>query len=362
VDWLEQNLDAYRIIAEILNDLRRVLRDQLEALHGKTWYEVGLPDGLLDRLIEIKEKEKAIDWYESEYQQIMDYAVFPDLLEILEHNSDSFPQIMRLAPTTALLHARFLELEVMRAKLGRARPISETELAFLGTFHLRFRKAIEEFSIQGPTTPLVRPQQPAEPVAEAAVAAEEPVAAGSRDESFEITEPAPDVKEPGPPRRSVTTPGEKPPSDVEEVSEDQLFKDDEEAPADDVESPEEEAPASPTEEPDVNAIDAALEEGDDIAVLRQLYREVTKTAEGIWTSDVLPNTRIWKKVSASRWYEEGFSRLGLKPVSDYYEIIAKVDQQMRDGSSKEELQEYLKGSNFAQILLALRDMFQRNQI
>jgi hypothetical protein len=49
-------------------------------------------------------------------------------------------------------------------------------------------------------------------------------------------------------------------------------------------------------------------------------------------------------------------------VSDYYEIMSKVDQQMRDGVAKEELQEYLKTSSFAQILLALRDMFQRNEI
>jgi len=150
VEWLEQNLDAYRIIAEILKDLREVLRTELEQRHGKQWYQVGLPDGLLDRLVEIKEKEKAIDWYESEYQQIMSYAVFPDLLQILERNSDQFPHIMHLAPTTALLHARFLELEVMRSKLGRARPISETELAFLGTFHLRFRKAIDDFRSSTP--------------------------------------------------------------------------------------------------------------------------------------------------------------------------------------------------------------------
>ena len=56
------------------------------------------------------------------------------------------------------------------------------------------------------------------------------------------------------------------------------------------------------------------------------------------------------------------TKLGLKPISDYYEIISKVDEKMRDGISKEDLQQYLKESNFAQILLALRDMFQRNAI
>jgi hypothetical protein len=35
---------------------------------------------------------------------------------------------------------------------------------------------------------------------------------------------------------------------------------------------------------------------------------------------------------------------------------------MRQGIKKEELQEFLKDANFAQTLLALRDMFQKNHI
>jgi hypothetical protein len=326
VDWLEQNLDAYRIIAEILNDLRRVLRLQLETAHGKNWYKSGLPDGLLDRLIDIKEKEKAIDWYESEYQQIMDYAVFPDLLQILEHSADGFPQIMRLAPTSALLHARFLELEVMRAKLGRARPISDTELAFLGTFHLRFRKAIEEFQVQQPAAKA--------PTAESSRASTTEVpdnAVSVADPDVEIADIASTEAEPlededsGPPRRRATTPTGVPKPDGDASSDEPPNADDEkqvQAQDADVEGDGDGDHDKKNEEPDVNAIDAALEKGDDVGVLREIYREVTSTAEGLWTRDVLPSHRIWNKVSTSTWYEENFSRLGLKPVSDYYEILS----------------------------------------
>jgi len=52
----------------------------------------------------------------------------------------------------------------------------------------------------------------------------------------------------------------------------------------------------------------------------------------------------------------------LKPVSDFYEVISKVHERMREGISREEIQLFLKDSNFAQILLALRDMFQRNKV
>jgi hypothetical protein len=370
MEWLEQNLDAYRIIAEILNDLREVLREELEAIHGKTWYKIGLPDGLLERLIEIKEEEKAIDWYESEYQQIMTYAVFPDLLEILEHGGDSFPHIMRLAPTTALLHARFLELEVMRSKLGRARPISDTELAFLGTFHLRFRKAIDEFRSQGPARREAAAAGESPPVPEEAAAGPKAVS----ESAAPAAEPAATT---GPPQRGAQTPGE-------ETEEESPILDDSDAlgamadedtsakePQGEEEGEgegegegeqEEEKEAEEPAELEADALEAALEEGNNRVILRALYQEVTNTAESIWGKDVLPASRVWNKVSTSSWYEENFSPLGLRAVSDYYEIISKVDDRMRSGVAKEELQEYLKDSNFAQILLALRDMFQRNQI
>lgn len=381
MDWLEQNLDAYRIIAEILTDLREVLRDKLEELHGKEWYKVGLPNGLLDQLVEIKEKERAIDWYESEYQQVMNYAVFPDLLQILEMNSETFPTIVELAPTAALLHARFLELEVMRSKLGRARPISDTELAFLGTFHLRFRRAIDEFRTSKPGEIGVReeqkPVEPPPPLEEATepVATPEstaPVAAPVADSKPTVAQdlqpepdepPAPAEPEEDEAQTAAQHPPQRPVQAPAEAAE-----------ADTPGSPETDRPETASEEPDAPAAEAtpqegktptfddALESGDDPSILRAIYQEVTKTAEGIWTKDVIPNTQIWDKVRISNWYEESFSRLGLKPISDFYEIISKVDSKMREGSSKEELQNYLKQSNFAQILLALRDMFQSHQI
>jgi len=144
MEWLEQNIDAYRIVSEILGQLRLVIRQRLELLHGDEWHQKGLPAEVYKRLVAAKEREKSIDWYEGQYQELLDYAVFADLIEILEHNPELFKSFLGLAPSATLLNARFLELDVMRAKLGRARPISETELSFLGTFHLRFRKAAQE--------------------------------------------------------------------------------------------------------------------------------------------------------------------------------------------------------------------------
>ena len=377
MDWLEQNLDAYRIIAEILDDLRETLRSRLDRIHGREWYKVGLPQGVLDRLVESKEQEKAIDWYESEYQQIMSYALFPDLLEILEHNADAFPQILGLAPTTALLNARFLELEVMRAKLGRARPISETELSFLGTFHLRFRKAIENHRAHQDTTDADGPAAASAPEREKS--AQQAAPQRPLPPPVEAVKPPLDMASPPRPQPPVADPPSAAPAEAEAGTGDTDAQTDRAEPPG-LEIQPTEVPETATDDPpDVPDADAAapapspetpreltfkdaLEAGDDQTIFRELYKEVTAIAEGIWTKDVPPPARVWEIVAVSDWYEKSFSTLGLRPLSDFYDIISKVDRKMREGAAKEQLQDFLKEANFAQTLLALRDMFQKNHI
>jgi hypothetical protein len=106
----------------------------------------------------------------------------------------------------------------------------------------------------------------------------------------------------------------------------------------------------------------ALEANDHRTVLRELYREVTAIAEGVWTSDVTPAPLVWEQVTASDWYEHNFSRLGLHPLSVFYEVTANVEKMMRTGGTKKDLQELLKEMNFAKTLLALRNMFQANNL
>ena len=367
MDWLEQNLDAYRIIAEILDDLRATLRQRLEQIYGPEWYKLGLPDGLLAQLVERKEQEKAIDWYESEYQQIMNYALFPDLLAVLEHNAQTLPQILRLAPTASLLQARFLELEVMRAKLGRARPISETELSFLGTFHLRFRKAVEEHRSQTAAAPQATVARPVAPPSPPVTAAQP--ARPAADQVPAVPVPPPPSERPAPtppiPSPEPSQPSSAPPSPTGPATSAPISPTARAATAPPPPPPAAAAPevieVTEVSGPDLG-LEAALEGSHHQVVLRELYREVTGIAEGIWTKDIPPAPRVWEKVSVSSWYADNFSGLGLRPLSDFYDTIAKVDHQMRAGVSREELQRFLKDVNFAQTLLALRDMFQRNAI
>jgi len=362
---------------------------RLEQIHGEEWYRKGLPEEVFNRLIAAKEREKSIDWYEGQYQQIMDYAVFADLLEILEHSPEAFSSFTSLAPSTALLNARFLELDVMRAKLGRARPISETELSFLGTFHLRFRKAADEGNEgnEGSDDVFSPPEQQQE---------EAEIIEPDRDvisppKVDPVRPPEPDAEDPppvpsSPPKRAAQTnvddatkgPGEDVGSngqgdskvaaasaDVEnDSSADELP--DETAEAEEADAPSPSQAEGPADEISKvigpKKLEEALSSNDHRTVLRELYREVTGIAEGVWSSEITPAPLVWEKVTASEWYELNFSRLNLQPLSVFYEVTAKVDKKVRGGADKKELQEFLKETNFAKTLLSLRDMFQANNI
>jgi hypothetical protein len=128
----------------------------------------------------------------------------------------------------------------------------------------------------------------------------------------------------------------------------------EEKPSDDTPTPKRETPAA--------AVKRALEAGDEQVILRELYREVTGIAEVIWTTNEIPTTGIWDRVSRTPWYETNFGKLELRPLSDFYELISQVRKKRQAGADKSEIQSFLNDSKFATILLALRDMFQQNHI
>ena len=68
--------------------MRRIIHRGLEKVSGKTWYLDGCPPGLFEQLVERKEKEKAIDRFGGEYQELITFASLDDLAAIIEYNSD----------------------------------------------------------------------------------------------------------------------------------------------------------------------------------------------------------------------------------------------------------------------------------
>ncbi len=369
MDWIDQNLDAYRVIAEILTDLRPLVRERIESKHGKEWFRDGIPEEVLERLIRNKEQEASIDWYENRYQEVISYAVFPDLFEIIIKNAGLFTPILKLAPNQSLLHTRFLELEVMRSKIGRARQVSESEINFLTSFHLRFRRAVQEMkgSPVDPTTPVHDPAAPADDIATAArdEVFDEALAQSKKEQPAkpEIAEDASKVtggsRAPGRPPQRLASPAATAEANEPVVAVE--LDEPEKAPAKTEKDAGTDEPIK-VRETAASIVKRAMEENDDPAVMREVYREVTGIAEVIWTTEEVPTCAIWDRVSTNRWYEANFSRLELRPLSDFYELISQVRTRRKAGAKKSEIQSFLNDSKFATVLLALRDMFQKNHI
>lgn len=369
MDWIDQNLDAYRVIAEILTDLRPLVRERIESKHGKEWFRDGIPEEVFERLIRNKEQEASIDWYENRYQEVISYAVFPDLFEIIIKNAGLFTPILKLAPSQSLLSTRFLELEVMRSKIGRARQVSESEINFLTSFHLRFRRAVKEmkgFPVD-PTTPVHDPAAPADDIATAArdEVFDEALAQSKKEQPAkpEIAEDASKVtggsRAPGRPPQRLASPAATAEANEPVVAVE--LDEPEKAPAKTEKDAGTDEPIK-VRETAASIVKRAMEENDDPAVMREVYREVTGIAEVIWTTEEIPTCAIWDRVSTNRWYEANFSRLELRPLSDFYELISQVRTRRKAGAKKSEIQSFLNDSKFATVLLALRDMFQKNQI
>lgn len=342
MEEVEQNLDGYRVLADVLHTLRRLVQEALDARFSNDWHRRPEFSEVVDRLIERKEREKAIDWYTTEYQDLIDFATFRDLLEILEAEPDLLPQIKLLVPSPHLLHARMLELEALRNKIAMARSITDGELSFLATFHQRFRRTLEKIDPSGSGTP--DSGQPAIVQDDEVERGTQPV--DPEDSVPEVPSVPPPAVQPNRPAESAPTahPGQHAgaAAAVEEAY-DKKAQDDEETVT------------------GSSSIKKAIEEGDTATVLHFLYREVTGIADRLFSTGDNSSPIYWDMVRTSDWYESNFSRLGLEPLSNFYSIVDQATSLRESGTDQAKVQEFLKEHNFARVLLSLRDMFQKNR-
>lgn len=107
-------------------------------------------------------------------------------------------------------------------------------------------------------------------------------------------------------------------------------------------------------------IEQLLAEDDTQGILTALYHEITVTADGLWGSGTPPMPRVWERVRESEWYRVSFVPLNLKPVSDFYGVAETAREKLLSGGSRNQIQDYLREHNFAQLLLSLRDLFRKN--
>ncbi len=323
---LDLNLDAYRLIAECLHRIRQVLRDELQALHGDDWAEAGLPEELRENLSLRRSHEASINWHLSDSADLLDYAGFSNIYDVVASSPDILRRFASLAPDPNVLRIRFLELDTILNRIAFIRPVTDTEMGFLVSFDERLRKVAS-----GPG-PGERPARPASESPRPAPPPEKPTAA------------EPPVADERPARESKPSPKAAAKSAPSE------------APAKPAPAPEKarEAPAAD------GAFEEALAAGKDPVILSSLYREITSLADGLWSHGAPAAPHVWEKVRESEWYKLHFAQFGLKPVSDFYALVEEARDRMLSGMSRSELQELLKERNFAQVLLSLRELFKQH--
>ncbi len=332
---LETNLDACQLSSEILLRLRKVIRETLRATYGKDWEETGIPAEIHDFLRQRQAREASINWNLSDTVDILDFAGYINIYEIIAATPNLHQRFLPLAPDANLLRIRFLELDTILSRIAYARTISESDLGFLASFEDRLKRtlaapapAVEEEVVTPPAVPTARPpKQPAAPKPATPPRAASPVA-------------PPQAPSPTPPPATATAaPAPAPPE---------------------AEAQPAVAEATPTGSPLVGPqeLDGALKRDDNKMVLTALYQEVTALADGLWNGSVTSlQAKTWEKVRESQWYHDRFAKLNLKPISDFFQLFDTAREKTLAGTSRNELQEFLKEHNFVQVLLALKDLF-----
>lgn len=311
---LERNFDAYRLCAESLVRLRSFLRQELGGGAGSTDDSLPLPDDLRSFLLQRQVREQGIHWGIGESADLLDYAGFANLFDVIAAHEALVQRFSMLAADINLLRSRFLELDTVMNRVAFVRPVSDTELEFLAGFDDRLRRLLstkpEREQSPARTPPPAPPPAPQTTSAPGTgVTSRRAASAGAKDDTA--------------PRREA------------------------------------QKPASPLPTPRLD-LEQILAAEDDTAILTALYQEITVVAEGLWSGGTPPLPRVFERVRESEWYRAHFVPLGLKPLSDFYDVAKDAKDRLMSGVSRNQVQAFLEERNFAPLLMALRDLFRKH--
>ena len=161
---LDHNLDAYRLAASALERLRALIRRHLEALHGPDWETEALPADPAEFLAQRRARESNVKWNPSSSTDLLDFAGFCNLHEILNTHPRLSDGFARLVPEPQTLRLRFLELDTVLNRIAYARPVSDSDMELLLGFDERLRQLVVDLAPDN-ENPTARPSSPATPAA-----------------------------------------------------------------------------------------------------------------------------------------------------------------------------------------------------
>ncbi len=385
---LEQNVDAYQILADLIVTIRRIIRRGLEKVSGKTWYLDGLPDGLFDNLVARKERETAIDRFSGEYQELITFASLDDLAAIIEYNTELRKLLAALESEGTPIITRLREIEALRLKLAASVPFDDDELETLIRYHQEFRDSLtRRKQAAGEATPEPRPDEAAggkepddEPEDTSETAIEVEPAATPQHEPDQLRrgrefstqaatfEELVDVvggvhpedgatEATGGTRRTGTTAIEDARTKAAELVAAAL--------GGDTPEPEfverraidrEQTPDRPT------TVDAerAMAADDDREVLAVLHHEITFVADRAFNGGLDAEHPVWEAVRSSGWYDLKKGDLALAPLELFYDIAERAREAQAADLEREAVREMLRESGFSKLLLSLREIFMRH--
>ena len=334
---IDINLDACQLSSDLLGRLRKLVRDSLRATHGKRWEDKGIPRELRDNLAQRQAREASITWNLSDSVDLLDFAGYTGLYDIIAAAPELQQRFLALAPDANVLRLRFLELDAILNRIAYARPVSEADLGLLVSFEERLKRTAN--------TPAPGAEAEAAPAARSETARPASAPAPAPTPAAAPAAPAPAPNEAAPRQPAAPAPPE--PEPAEEA-------------ADEAE-PEAAPAAGPAPVVGPQQVEQALARGDSTTVLTALYQEVTALADGLWNGSVTSlQARTWETVRESPWYREHFVRLNLRPISDFFGLVETAREKARAGASRNDLQEFLKEHSFVQVLMGLKDLFRQH--
>ena len=322
----DSNVEAYQVMAEIVNTVRRIVHRGLEKVSGKTWYLDGCPPGLFERLVERKEIEIATGRFDDEYQELITFASLEDLAEIIEFNNDLAKLLTAIAPKDTTLADRLREIEVLRLKLEAAIPFDDSDIDDLLEYHQDFREALTRGKQRtGGATPTPTPPPPPKP--------EEPPAEDPDTEVTEVDELRAEDVVPVPDQNIAVAEADLSVPSGQSIDSEEALE-----------------------------VERAMVAEDDVEVLRVLHREVMSVAEAVYQRDLDRTHPVWEMLISRGWYDLKKAGMELAPLEHFYEVAEEARKRQREGADLDELKAYLEEAEFTKLLLSLREMFMRHKL
>jgi len=332
---------------------------------GELWYREGLPSDVFRRLVVRKENETPLDRFSGDYEELMTYANFRDLADIIVGNQVLRDRLTILEPRDgASLLDRLHELEEMRRSISSSSPASDQDALKLKQYFDEFRAAIKRG--RSPAGPPPR-QTPVVPVPPPETASEEE----TLDSIFDEDEPPPQTPKSRPGRLVVkvstsglrnAASGSKSGSATEPKSIPRSSVANEvgsmETPVTEVSTrpgPAENDSKGPVEE--AEGIERALRDDDSATILKALHIEVTEIADGMLRREPKHGHLVWESVGRRGWFDAHGDEFGLEPLEAFYHLADEFLDAFASGAKSSELKEILADASFSKMLLEMREMF-----